>query len=140
MQNVHCNISNSKSCWFSPLQELQIISLTSPLLDILDLHPITTHLSKLPIFRDAATKWHHSSRIPAFPNISRRDIFSRLDVCCTNISPETCSPCPEFIRWWKEGQMCESWKFNFVLRHNFPTLPPTLSSLSLFTFETRSSL
>ena len=101
VQNVHCNISNIKSCWFFPLQDLQIISLTSPLLDILDLHPITTHLSKLPIFRDAATKWHHSSRIPAFPNISRRDIFSRLDVCCTNISPETCSPCPVFIRWWK---------------------------------------
>ena len=139
MQNVHCNISNTKSCWFFPLQELQIISLTSPLFDILDLHPITTHLSKLPIFRDAATKWHHSSRIPAFPNISRRDIFSRLDVCCTNISPRNLLTLP-CIYQVVEGQMCESWKFNFVLRHNFPTLPPTLSSLSLFTFQTRSSL
>ena len=41
--------------------------LTSPLLDILDLHPITTHLSKLPIFHDAATKWPHSSTSPQFP-------------------------------------------------------------------------
>ena len=62
------------------LPGLQIISLTSPLFDILDLHPITTHLSKLPIFRDAATKWPHSSIVLEIPYITHPPTEAKISV------------------------------------------------------------
>ena len=124
-------------------QDLQIISLTSPLLDILDLHPITTHLSKLPIFRDAATKWPHSSTSPEFHlfQISCDETYFLVWLLVAQIFPSKLLTLPCIYKVLVEGQMSESWKFNFVLRHNFPPLSsPTLSCLSLFTFETRFSL
>ena len=99
----------SKKSYRISTQDFQIISLTSPLLDILDLHPITTHLSNLPIFHDAATKWPHCSTSPQFTLHKISHEYARpgatyflVWMFVAQILPQRLFTSPWFCRgWWK---------------------------------------